>query len=332
MLASIQTPALDCWHLEYWSGVFHFEILGKLMQVSYPISQLIDMFCADQDVKENSRHLYMLNLKRFFIWASKCGKDQRLMHRADIIQYKNDMMNTHEVTTTESYLVPVKKFYAWLSEKGWHANVASGIKTPRRSRQYKKKALQFDQVAQLLSIIDTETLRGKRDFAIVNLMLRNGLRCTEVTRLSVGDIVENENQIGALVHGKSRNEKEWVPITSKVREPLHDYLLSRGNLQDEQPLFASLAYNNRAGRMVPGSISSIVKTYLNKIGINDKNITAHSLRHTTAQMLLRAGAELYEVQKFLRHTSSKITEIYLQSMNDELIHRNNPGKKLDEMF
>lgn len=302
------------------------------MQVSYSISELIYMFCADQDVMENSRHLYLLNLKRFFIWAAKCGKDQRLMHRADIIQYKNDMLAAHEVTTTESYLVPVKKFYSWLSEKAWHANIATGIKTPRRSRQYKKKALLVDQVTQLLSAVDTSIIRGKRDYAVVNLMLRNGLRTCEITRLSVGDIVEEDNQIGIMIHGKGRNDKEWRPITSKVSEPLHDYLLSRGNLQDEQPMFASLAYNNRAGRMVPGSISCIIKTYLNKIGIDDKNITAHSLRHTTAQMLLRAGAELYEVQKFLRHTSPKITEIYLQSMNDELIHRNNPGKKLDELF
>lgn len=302
------------------------------MQVTYAISELIEMFCKEQDVKPNSRHLYMLNLKRFFIWASKCGKDQRVMYRADIIQYKNEMIAAHEVTTAESYLVAVKMFYKWLGEKGWHANVASGIKTPRRSRQYKKKALQIDQVTQLLSVIDTDTIRGKRDFAIVNLMLRNGLRCTEVTRLSVGDIVEEDNQIGIMVQGKARNDKEWLPITNKVQDPLHTYLLDRNNLQDEQALFASLAYNNRAGRMVPNSISKIVKTYLNKIGIDDKNITAHSLRHTTAQTLLRAGAELYEVQKYLRHTSSKITEIYLQSMNDELVHRNNPGKKIDEMF
>jgi len=302
------------------------------MKVSYPISQLIRMFCSEQDVKDNTRNLYRLNLKRFFIWISKKEKDQRHVTRADIILYKNEMLDQHEVTTAESYLVVVKKFYSWLGEKGWHANVASGIKMPRRKRAYKKKALLADQIKQMFSVIDRESIKGKRDFAIINLMLRNGLRCSEVARMLVGDIVERNEQLGILVQGKGRNEKEWQPLTAKASEPIHSYLLTRTNLKDNQPLFPSIAWNNKAGVIAPGSISWIVKTIMKKAGICDKNITAHSLRHTTAQMLLRAGCELYEVQKFLRHSNSKITEIYLESIKDELIHKNNPGKKLDELF
>lgn len=302
------------------------------MKVSYAISELINKFCNDADVKENSRKLYKLNLKRFFIWLSAKGKDQRTVYRADVIEYKNDMLSKHEVTTAESYLVAVKMFYKWLGEKDWHANVASGIKMPRRKREYKKKALQSDQVAALLSSIDLSSTKGKRDYAIINLMLRNGLRCIEVIRLNVSDVCELDGMTGIKVQGKARNDKEWLPITDKVLEPLHEYLLTRNNLKDEQPLFTSMAYNNLSGRLTPNSISWMIKTRMKRAGINDSAITAHSLRHTTAQMLLRAGVELYEVQKYLRHTSSKITEIYLQSINDELIHRNNPGKKLDELF
>ncbi|RKD96760.1 tyrosine-type recombinase/integrase [Marinifilum flexuosum] len=302
------------------------------MKVSYAISELINKFCNDADVKENSRKLYKLNLKRFFIWLSAKGKDQRTVYRADIIEYKNDMLSKHEVTTAESYLVAVKMFYKWLGEKDWHANVASGIKMPRRNRVFKKKALLPDQISTLLNGFELSTDKGKRDYAIVNMMLRNGLRCTEVIRFNIGDICEENGKLGINVWGKARNDKVWMPLTDKAFDPVHDYLLTRKKLNDDQPLFASLAYNNRSGRLSPVSLSTIIKQKMIKVGINDKHITAHSLRHTTAQMLLRAGVELYEVQKYLRHTSSKTTEIYMQSINDELIHRNNPGKKLDELF
>ena len=302
------------------------------MRVSYPISTLIAMFCSDQDVKENSRHLYKLNLRRFFIWVARQKKDARSLTRADVIQYKSDMLSRCEVTTTESYLVPVKKFFSWLSEKDWYGNIASGIKTPKRNRKYKKKALHADQVKKLLGAVDITTKKGKRDFAIMNLMIRNGLRCTEISRLNIGDVQENNGQMGLAVWGKARNDKEWVVMTSKAWDPIHEYLVTRLDTEDNNPLFASLAYNNRDGRMSPGSISRVIKMNMRKIGMDDKQLTAHSLRHTTAQMLLRAGVELYQVQKYLRHSSSKITEIYLQSINDELCAQNTPGKKMDELF
>lgn len=302
------------------------------MKVSYAISELITRFCSEQDVKDNTRKLYKLNIKRFFIWIAKKGLDQRTVYRANVIAYKTEMLEQHEVTTAESYLVAVKMFYKWLGEKDWHANVASGIKMPRRNRNFKKKGLLPDQVTVLLKGIETITDKGKRDYAIINLMLRGGFRCTEVVRFSIGDICEKNEQMGINVWGKARNDKVWMPLTDKATEPIHEYLLTRKNLDDRSPLFTSLAYNNRAGRLSPISLSVLIKKSMIAVDINDKHITAHSLRHTTAQMLLRAGVELYQVQKYMRHASPKTTAIYLQSMNDEIIHKNNPGKKIDDLI
>jgi len=301
------------------------------MRVSYKIHELIKLFSSEQDVKPTTMKLYTANLRRFFIWADRNKLDKRNLQRADVIQYKNEMIEKHEVTTAESYLVPVKKFYSWLSDKGWSNNIAIGIKTPRRNRDYKKKGLTPEQVKILIASFDLKSVKNKRDFAMVSIMLRNGLRCSEVVRLCVGDLIEKAGQLGVMVHGKGQNDKIFRPITDKVAVPLEQYLLTR-KLNDKDPLFASVAYNNMNGRMAPGSVSVMVKSKLKQIGIDDKNITAHSLRHTTAQMLLRAKVSLYEVQKFMRHSDSKITEIYLNSINEELMYENAPGKKLDELF
>lgn len=301
------------------------------MRISYKISELIKLFSSEQDVMLTTMKLYTANIRRFFIWADRNRLDKRNLQRADVIQYKNEMIRDHEVTTAESYLVPVKKFYSWLSDKGWSSNISAGIKTPRRNRDYKKKGLQPDQVKELLASFDHNSVKSKRDFAMVSLMLRNGLRCSEVVRLSVGDVIEKSEQMGVMVQGKGQNDKIFLPITDKVAVPLEQYLLTR-KLNDKDALFTSIAYNNMNGRMTPNSVSTMVKSKLKLIGIDDKDITAHSLRHTTAQMLLRADVSLYEVQKFMRHSDPKITEIYLNSMNEEIMFKNTSGKKLDELF
>ena len=202
---------------------------------------------------------------------------------------------------------------------------------PRRNRDYQKKGLVLDQVKKLMNVFDQKTLKGKRDYAIVSLMIRSGLRCSEIVRLSVGDVMEESGKLGVMVQGKGRNDKEFLPVSDKIAEALSQYLLTR-KLNDKDPLFTSVAYNNLGGRMTPNSVSWMVKSKLKSIGIDDKNITAHSLRHTYAQMLFRVDTNLYEVQQRMRHTSSKVTEIYLAGIRKELLLKDAAGKKLDELF
>ena len=79
-------------------------------------------------------------------------------------------------------------------------------------------------------------------------------------------------------------------------------------------------------------VSRIVKFYLNKIGIDDKYYTCHSLRHTAAILSLKSGASIYDVQQMLGHTSIETTRIYLRAIDAEKRIDNDAIRRLDELF
>lgn len=303
------------------------------MQTTLKISEMIRLFIAEQDIQENSKVLYKSNLTQFFLWCSRTGKNARSLHRADILQFKDEMLRTKAVTTTESRLSVVKKFFEWAESNKFYTNIALGIKLPRRRRDFKKQALTSDQAERLLSVIDRSAVVGLRDYAIISLMLRSGLRCIEVARLNIEDLEEIEGKFILKIQGKARTEKDsFVPVTPKALDSINDYLVRRGNLKDGQPMFTNTPKHCRGSRMNTCRMSVMIKNHMKNAGINSPQITAHSLRHTAAVLLLEAGEDIYSVQLLLRHSSSKITEIYLKSIEDKRRLRHNPCFKLDKMI
>src|SRR5690606_19109890 len=146
-----------------------------------------------------------------------------------------------------------------------------------------------------------------------------GLRTVELVRANVGDIGVLSGRAGLFVHGKGRSDKsEWVKIPESTVDALNDYLAIRGNIKDGAPLFVSLSNNNRNQRLSTRTISNVVKEGLTAVGLNSRSLTAHSLRHTTATMLLEAGMSLEPAQWALRHVSSATTAIYTQTIKSEM--------------
>ena len=141
-------------------------------------------------------------------------------------------------------------------------------------------------------------------------MLRTGLRCVEVIRANVEDIAFKGGQRILKVWGKGRNEKDnFVVLTDKAYYPIKKYLDSRGSTTLKEPLFASISNRNLYGRLITRTISKICKEGFRAIGIDGKEYTARSLRHTTAVMLLKNGS-LADVQSVLRHSSPATSQIY----------------------
>jgi len=88
-------------------------------------------------------------------------------------------------------------------------------------------------------------------------------------------------------------------------------------LKGNQPLFASTSNNNHNGRVTTRTISGIVKERLRAAGFDSDRLTAHSLRHTAANLNLRNGGTLEETQQLLRHTNITTTMIYIKSIERE---------------
>jgi len=303
------------------------------MSTTLPITQLIKLFIADQDVSELSKSLYRRFITLFFQWVNANKLDYNLLKRVDILQYKAELMEDKSPLTVDSYLTSVRKFYKWAAFNGYFDNIANGIKSPRRYKGFKKQVLTVDQVQQLLTSVDRTTLKGKRNYAILALLAVRALRTIELHRANVGDIELMQGVKVLWLQRKNHTSKdEYAEIDDNVYDAIEEYLTARGNIKDSEPLFTSLSPSNRGQRMTTRTYSGIVKEQLRSIGIDDKRITAHSLRHTVATILINQGVSLYEVQLYLGHSSPAITEIYTRMAEQQQRLINSPSKRLTKLY
>lgn len=295
------------------------------------LQQLLESFLNDQDVKESSRLLYRRTMKQYFNWVAATTLDMANITRVDVLAYKDYLLQSGRTSLTVGpYITSVRRFYEWAEANKYYPNVAKGVKSPKRKQQFKKQALSQLQSVEMISYARKS---NARDFAIITLLLRTGVRTIELIRANIEDIEFKGGKRILQVHGKGRDEKDnFVIITNKCFEPIEAYLNNRPDAKPGDPLFASMSNNGRGTRLTTRSISKIAKTGLQAIGLNGKDFTAHSLRHTTAVNILRAGGRIEDAQGVLRHSSPATTQIYTASIKEELRIRNAPEELLDAMF
>lgn len=309
------------------------KVSGKAVRVGNTTDWrgLIATFVASQDVKESSRLLYTRTLTQFFKWVEDEGKVLAQMDRTDILEYKDHLQSEKlSALTIGSYIVAVRKFYEWAEALKLYPNIAKGIKTPRRVQAFKKQHLSDEKSAELLSHFQSLSLR---DYAIVNLILRTGLRTIEVVRADIGDITFKGDRRVLVVWGKGHTEKDdFVVLSEKAYQPIADYLATRKAHRAGEPLFTSTSRQNMGERLTTRTISQICKEGLKAIGMDGKEFTAHSLRHTTAVAILKHGGAITDVQAVLRHSSPVTSQIYTESVKEELRLQQAPEMMLDNAF
>ena len=293
------------------------------------INSFIDRFIASQDVRLTSRNTYRKALKQFAVWVS--DKPINTLIREDILGYK-DFIKAKSLSsyTLSSYLVSVRKFFEWAESLKLYPNIARGIKGGKQNRQFKKDPLTISQIKNLLGSIDRETIKGKRDFAILNLLIRTGLRTIEIIRANINDIRQESGEAVLWIQGKGSDDKDnFVMLTEDTLKPITEYLSTRGNTKEDDPLFTSLSNRNQVKRLTTKSISRMVKEDLRTIGLNSGRLTAHSLRHTAITLSLMAGASIQEAQALARHKDINTTLIYSHNLNRIA---NAPEKKIDVLL
>ncbi|MBE7688962.1 tyrosine-type recombinase/integrase [Tenacibaculum finnmarkense] len=298
---------------------------------SEKVCKLVDGFIESQDIKQSSKKLYRRTLKQYFKWVTAKNYLLSEIARPQIIEYKEDLLSAGMSNlTVGSYITSVRRFYEWTEANKYYPNVAKGIKTPKRKAQFKKQAL---LPAQATALLDYYKDKNIRNYAIINLLLRTGLRTIEVIRANIEDIIFKGSQRVLLVHGKGRDEKDnFVILTDKTYKPIETYLNTRGNLKKSAPLFTSTSNNSKGNRLTTRTISYIAKKGLKEIGLDSKNFTAHSLRHTTAINILKAGGSIEMAQFTLRHTNPATTQIYTATLNEERRLENSGEALIDNLY
>lgn len=290
---------------------------------------VVDLFGSCQDVKPRSRELYTRSVKGFFVWVEETGRTPAALTLADLITYKNELLAAGKSSlTVASYCNSVRRFYEWAEANKYYPNIGKGLKAPKRKQAFRKQPLTVQQVGELLQYEHAE--ETPRDYAIINLMVRTGLRCIEVVRANVGDITYKGGKRVLLVQGKGRDEKDnFVQLPDGAYYPIREYLNTRAGLNDNAPLFASQSHRNTGERLTTRAVSMIAKNALKNVGLENRVYTAHSLRHTAAVNILRAGGSLEQAQDTLRHANPATTQIYTATIREEQ-RLNNGGEILLE--
>jgi integrase/recombinase XerD len=304
------------------------ERSAEIVERPQNMAQAFDRFLASLDIKESSKATYKRALKHFFLYM----RDRGIVYpvRDDIIAYKRYLIESGKSSyTVSNYLTAVRRFFEFMHTHYGYDDVTRGVKGAKQRRGYKKEPLTIEQIKMLLGSIDRSTLIGKRDYALLNLLIRTGLRTIEVARADVGDIRQEGGETILWVQGKGRDDKdEFVVLTEATMRPIREYLRERGKVQPDEPLFAGAGNKNR-GRLTTRTISRIVKERLRAVGIDDDRITAHSLRHTAVTLTLRAGASIQEAQAMARHANINTTMIYAHNINRV---KNAAEKRIDELL
>ena len=168
------------------------------------------------------------------------------------------------------------------------------------------RAIAVDQVRQLLASIDRRTAIGRRDYAILLLLARLGLRSGEVSFLRLDDIDWNVGRFS--VCGKS-GQRSDLPLSKEVGNAIAEYL-KHGRPQSTSRRVFLRAKAPNDGFQGASGVGSIVRHSLQRAGIEAPTKGAHQFRHGLATEMLRGGASLSEIGDLLGHHHPQTTKIY----------------------
>lgn len=265
----------------------------------------VDRFCSHLQARNYSPHTvesYRIDLRLFFDTAGKAPREVtwREVDRFVREQHRRGLA----ATTVNRRLNAVKRFYDYLAEESpWGA--ANPVKPShflRLGRPLPKK-MSRDQVKRFFSVIE-----NRMDRALFLLMLRGGLRVSEVVRLKMSDIDWEQKSL-LVEQGKGRKDR-WIYLSSDALSGLHECLRNR-------PLVAPGDYFfwNQKRKKSALTVKAVQKKMERYAKVAAIQASCHSLRHTFASNLLEEGAEVVSIRELLGHSSVASSERYARLSN-----------------
>ena len=285
-------------------------------------------FLKVSDIKDNSKSSYLKGLKSFYQFI----KDNSIksMDYSTILEFKNFLKLNKTSATINLYLSAVRCFFNYIEQKTGQRNVAKFVKSEKRSEGFLKSYLNMSQISSIISSLDRESPEGKRDYAIFSLMLKTGLRISEVCNANIIDFQDNGADAILYILGKGQTEKnQFVIIPSNCRDAINDYLSTRDILSPDEPLFIAYSNFNSGSRLQSAGCRKMLNKYFNATGIKTKKISPHSLRHTAITLSLLGGATIQEAQAMARHSDINTTMIYSHNIDR---YKNSAERKVEEIL
>lgn len=245
------------------------------------------------------------------------------LNQAVVIGFVERHANDYSPGAARHMCSSLRAFLRYLRWNGWISlDLAGSVPTVRRWRQATLPTyLSAEQVQQVLDGCNRQSAVGRRDFAILMLLARLGLRANEVATLTLDDFDWRSGQV--LINGKGR-QRTPMPLPRDVGTAITDYLRDGRPKSGSRRLFLRDAAPH-VGFATPGSIFKVANSALRRAGIKGlAHMGAHLFRHSLATELLRAGASLTEIGQLLRHRDHDTTRLYAK-VDIDMLRRVSPG-------
>jgi site-specific recombinase XerD len=234
--------------------------------------------------------------------------DPQQLRPSDVIRFVRRIALSQPPSSAKFTITGLRAFLRFLYVQGRTAtNLTASVPTiPHWKVEALPRSLNAQEVEALLRSCDQMTMVGKRDYAVLCLLARLGLRAGEVVAMTLEDIDWRAGELTVRGKGKTR---ERLPLLAAVGQALAAYLREARPSCATRHLFvtARAPFQEFAG---PTTVCRIVEQAIKRAGLNTRQRGAHLLRHSLATTLLQRGASLQEIGDVLRHRHPATTQIY----------------------
>ena len=295
------------------------------------LSNAIRSFLEYCEIEKNQSKKTLVNyqhyLDRFLVFAgdidiAKIDLDLVKRYRLFLNRYEHRPHEPLTIKTQNYHVIALRAFLKYCTKQDWKTLEPEKIelsKIPDRTVEY----LTRDELERLFEAVDTNTIIGLRNRAIMEMLYSTGLRISELTALNRDQVNLNRGEF--QVRGKGRKMR-IVFLSERAIEWISEYLEERND--GYEPLFLNhrRARNKKDGavamrgehrRLTEYTIQEMVRRTAYTAGIV-KKVTPHVLRHSFATELLINGADIRSVQEMLGHASITTTQIYTHLTNKKL--------------
>ena len=262
---------------------------------------------------------YEIGLQRYLEHLRDAGVDDLDQVRQTHIRGYTRRLSSLELAPASIHrsFSAVRGFHRFLmAEKRTTSDPSAFLEAPKQPRRL-PKVLTVGEINAIIEAVDTGNPRGVRDRSMISLLYACGLRVSELTGLSLSNLLPEHGLLRVL--GKGSKER-LVPGGRRAREDLATYL------NEARPLLAAkrkarnkgeVYLNARGNPLTRGGAFQIVKQWARQAGIT-KEVSPHIFRHSFATHLLEGGADLRAVQEMLGHAEITTTPIYTHLDRDYL--------------
>ncbi|PFG03022.1 tyrosine-type recombinase/integrase [Bacillus sp. es.036] len=231
----------------------------------------------------------------------------------NVIRYMRIYKGT-KIVSINTRLRGLRSFFNFLYKKKHIPKNPMENITLLKDRKHVIPTFSKEQLNTLFNQPDLTTFTGVRDYTIMMVFLETGIRVNELVGLSIADI-QWEDSLLRIRNAKTYRER-LVPIQSEMKKQLKKYISIRGLVECDD-LFVTIDGTPLLRR----SVQQRIDVYGVKAKIKDVRCSPHTFRHTFAKLSVQQGANIFELQTILGHTSMEIVKTYVNLFGNDVRER-----------